>query len=92
MIKTNIIDSIRRYADLHCPTGGFLEAVLSNDLTESCIRAEEDNLLALPEIVQYCYHYIPCECWGSPERVRDWLDNKKETAVAENIKEEEKPE
>jgi hypothetical protein len=76
MIKQSTIDSIRRYADLHCPTGGFLEAVLSNDLKEAFGRADEENFAALGEIVRYCYNEIPHCCWGSPEKVEKWLANR----------------
>lgn len=76
-IKPEILDAIRRYADEHCPVGNFLTAVLCNDLTEAVGRADDENIRVLPEIVCYCYNEIPCSCWGSPERVRAWLDGKK---------------
>jgi hypothetical protein len=72
-IKPEIIESLRRYADHHVPTGGFLRAVLSNDLLEAVIKADDDNRTALVDIVGYCYEEIPHDCWGSPERVRAWL-------------------
>jgi hypothetical protein len=77
-INPNIIASIRRYADEHCPTGGFLEAVLSNDLKEAVGRADDENIRVIPEIVCYCYNEIPNRCWGSPERVRAWLEQMKD--------------
>lgn len=55
------------------PVGGFLTAVLSNDLTASVMRADSDALLALPNIVAYCYNYLPCNCWGSRKEVDAWL-------------------
>jgi hypothetical protein len=73
MIKKSTIEGIRRYADLHCPTGSFVNAVLCNDLKEACSMADEENLAALPEIVRYCWNEIPHSCWGSPERVERWL-------------------
>ena len=72
-INPDIIASIRRYADLHCPTGDFLRAVLSNDLKQAVMRADDENIRVLPEIVCYCYWEIPHSCWGSPERVKAWL-------------------
>jgi hypothetical protein len=81
MIKSSIIEGLKRYVEQHSPTGSFLRAVLSNDLKESCFRADDDNLLALPEIVKYCYNELPTCCWGSPERVETWLAAPKETLV-----------
>ena len=76
MIKESIIRGIRRYADEHCPTGGFLRAVLSNDLRESCFRADDNNVVDLVEIVKYCHWEIPSNCWGSPEKVEAWLEKR----------------
>jgi hypothetical protein len=73
MIKQSVIAEFRRYVDQHCPSGDFLHAVLSNDLTEAVQRADDDNLAVLPEIVRYCCNEIPGLCWGSPELVRAWL-------------------
>lgn len=84
-IRPKIIGSIRAYADEGRPTGGFLRAVLSNDLKEAFGRADEENQAAMLEIVQYCYNEIPSVCWGSPEAVTSWLERKhkeRETAVS----------
>jgi hypothetical protein len=69
----HIIPSLRRYADNHIPTGGFLQAVLENNLSEACARADSNNRTLLFEIVSYCYNELPGGCWGSPERVQLWL-------------------
>jgi hypothetical protein len=45
--------------------GGFLQAVLSNDLREACARADDQNLFAIPVIVAWLYNYAPANCWGS---------------------------
>jgi len=52
--------------------GSFLTAVLSNNLTQACGRADDSNLRALPDIVRYCYNELPSDCWGSPEKVEAW--------------------
>jgi hypothetical protein len=75
-IKASTIEGIRRYADMHCRTGSFLEAVLCNDLKEACMRADDENRENLFEIVEYCWCNIPHSCWGSPERVKAWLEGK----------------
>ncbi len=73
-INPRIIASIRRYADEHCPTGHFVGAVLSNNLVGACARADNDNIRVIPEIVKYVYNEIPGSCWGSPEKVKAWLE------------------
>lgn len=65
-----------RYVNHKIPTGGFLLAVLKNDLKEACGRADMTNRYRLFEIVSYCYNEIPNDCWGSPEKVEIWLNKK----------------
>ena len=64
------IDEYVKYGEC----GDFLEAVLSNDLTEAVCRADAENLAALEAIVKYVYNHIPRVCWGSPEKVEAWRE------------------
>jgi hypothetical protein len=70
------ITALHRYVNARIPTGDFLRAVLSNNLSESIGRADEDNLRALPTIVAYIYNELPSLCWGSEERVQRWLEHR----------------
>lgn len=72
-IDENILDGLERYLTKRVPTGGFLRAVLENNLKEAFQRADEYNAATLRDIVSLCYQGLPSECWGSPERVADWL-------------------
>jgi len=67
------------YVSDRIPTGGFLCAVLTNDLFEAVGRADIQNRYALFQICNYIYNEIPSTCWGSPERVREWLKGGEET-------------
>lgn len=67
------LDGIHRYIDEHCPVGGFLQAVLSNDLREAFARADDNNCRALFHIVAWLYNNAPSDCWGSPDRYTDWI-------------------
>lgn len=73
IIPEQIKDSIDRYVETGCQTGGFLNAVLSNDLKESFSRADNDNRICMFEIVKYLYNDVPGDCWGSPRRVKEWI-------------------
>ena len=77
-MKQDTKDSIDRYVKDRIPTGGFLEAVLCNNLKEAVGRADTQNLKDIKEIVQYCYWEIPSVCWGSPEEVKAWLKGDKD--------------
>lgn len=74
MIDDVLKDAIEGYVQEGYPTGSFLRAVLENDLTEACARADYINIYRIPEIVKYLYNGVPSECWGSPEKVAIWLD------------------
>lgn len=80
----NQIDS---YVEHGTRPGGFLYAVLSNDLKESFGRADLENRHDMFDIVSYCWNSIPTDCWGSPENVQAWMDKKqkeREDAVKED--------
>lgn len=65
--------ALQRYVEHRIPTGGFLRAVLENDLLGAVARADSENSAILSKIVKYIYHELPNGCWGSPEKVEAWL-------------------
>lgn len=77
-MRDEIIESLQRYVDDHIETGSFLRAVLENDLCEAFVRADDINACDMLWIVTYCWNHIPGACWGSKQRVKDWLTHKKE--------------
>lgn len=72
-LKGSTIASLLRYRDERIPTGGFLRAVLENDLNSSFAHADRENRESLHDIVQFCRSELPALCWGSPAKVHDWL-------------------
>ena len=72
-------EAIDRYVQQHLLPGGFLEAVLSNNLMDAVCRADSENLEALVEICKYIYNEIPSKCHGSPEKVKAWVDQSERT-------------
>lgn len=65
-------ESIDAWVESARPVGGFLQAVLSNDLSGAFARADHENQRAMWAIVSYLYNECPAACWGSPEQVKDW--------------------
>jgi hypothetical protein len=53
--------------------GGFLEAVLSNDLQGAFAHADTENQRELKNIVQWVYNVAPRGCWGGAEKVAEWM-------------------
>jgi len=72
-VREDCIDTLKRYVEEGCPTGGFLQAVLENDLKEAFGRADEYNRDTMFHIVSLIYAELPHNSWGSRKRVESWL-------------------
>ena len=71
-IPPRIKAAIDHYVEGGYTPGGFVMAVLSNDLTQAVLIADNESLSALPAIVRYVYNHIPHDAWGSPEITKAW--------------------
>lgn len=81
-------EGLVRYVVNHRPTGGFLTAVLSNDLKRACSSADDENKIKIWSYAFWLFNYAPQQCWGSPENVDAWLElGKKERERRAAIKE-----
>lgn len=69
----DVIDALDAYAQRRQHPGGFLVAVLENDLRDAVGRADAASLAALPACVGYLYNRMPSGCHGSPAKVQAWL-------------------
>lgn len=87
VIPAQLLESLERYEKEHVPTGGFLRAVLSNDLAEAALRADEYNRQILQQLIVYIHNEMPQECWGSPEKVRAWIEEGDRLAEEEALRE-----
>ena len=65
--------SLDRYVEQHIPTGGFLRAVLANDLFSAVHKADDINRHILPAIALAVYDRVPTAMRGSYERINDHL-------------------
>lgn len=68
-----MIGGLVRYVFGRIPPGGFLRAVLENDLMGAAGKADEFNRPRLHTYCMFLYNYVPASCKGSPERVAAWL-------------------
>lgn len=79
-IEQRFKESIDRYVQHKIPTGGFLRAVLENNLMEAIGTADTEAMDNIRHIVCYLYNEVPGNCWGSKEKVAKWLQQEKEPA------------
>lgn len=75
--------SLQRYIEQGIPPGGFLSAVICNDLKDACGRADHESRFMLFDLVSWLYNYAPSPCWGSPEKFKAYLTRFEQTAEAE---------
>ena len=67
-----IQESIRAYVEGR-PTGGFLRAVLENDLIGAVCQADHVNRERLPAIIAFVLAYVPPSMRRSPGAVAEHL-------------------
>ena len=77
VIPERMMIPLQEYTENHQPVGGFLEAVISNNLFAACTKADESNLHLLPAYIAYLYNYAPSGCWGSAEKYQEWIKGEK---------------
>lgn len=75
-IPSSTMRQIERYVVDHVPPGGFVAAVLSNDLKNAVGRADGRNRECIPDIVSHLYNNVPATCWGSVENYKAWIGEK----------------
>ena len=76
VIRPDMMEAIRDYIDKGWGPGGFLSAVICNDLREAVGRADDDNLANLPAFVAYFYNDAPSACWGNREKFEAYIEAK----------------
>lgn len=73
-VPEHLIEGLVDYAFDRVPTGGFLYAVLSNNLMDAVARCDEDGTARLFSICKFIYNYVPSACHGSPGQVLAWVE------------------
>jgi hypothetical protein len=68
---------VRAALDAHVhdrrPSGGFVTALLENNLSLAFMQADDYSRAAMLEIVLYLWDELPADSWGSAEHVRRWI-------------------
>ena len=69
-------EALARYVIQHIKPGGFLTAVLQNDLVTAVGNADSKNIKNIPAYVSWLYNWAPISCWGSRINVKEWLESR----------------
>ncbi len=72
-LPSHLKDVVHKYVYEGLRPGHFLTCVITNDLFGAVARADEESVKYLPQIVKYFYNKLPSKCYGSKERMEEWL-------------------
>ena len=72
MIPPHTQAALRRYVEQGVTPGGFLIAVLTNDLMGAIAQADSDNIRVIRDICTFVYNNVPGDAWGNGDKVYAW--------------------
>jgi len=72
-IEEPVLYTLYNFVKFGVPTGHFLYGVLTNNLFEAVNRADNNNKIELSNIVILIYNTTPTGCYGSEEKVNNWI-------------------
>lgn len=82
LVPEHMRGAIERYLNHGIEPGGFMMAVLCNDLVGALGRADHINRERIHDIVEYLYNNAPAACWGSPGKVSAWIEARRAAIAA----------
>lgn len=71
-VPRHLRDGLVRYFREGILPGGFMQAVLCNDLRQAVLRANPGGARMVLALIDFLEHYAPPMAWGTPERVLAW--------------------
>ena len=74
IIPDRMRSKLENYLIRGIPEGDFLSAVISNNLKEAVVWADDENIRVLPAYVNFFYNHAPPACWGSEEKMEAWIE------------------
>lgn len=78
----NMVPGLIRYIEAGVAPGAFMLGVLRNDLMEACRQADDINQRLLFDWALWLHNYAPPGCYGSREKVDNWLAYQRDAYVA----------
>lgn len=78
VMRADMVAAVQRYVQHGISPGGFLTAVICNDLVGALNRADDDNRANLIAVVGYFMWEVPAPAWGSKEKMQEWIKSKQE--------------
>ena len=73
IIPTHTREAMERYFLYGLPPGGFLTALLTNNLYGAVSGADYQNITVLPDIVKWLLTKAPAGSYGNAEIMQSWM-------------------
>ncbi len=64
--------AVKRYIENGIAPGGFMTAIITNDLRGAIMRADSTNSSVIKEWIWWFQEHAPAACWGSEEKMESW--------------------
>lgn len=77
-IPLDLVNALDAYAHEGRELGGFLQAVVENDLGRAITVADQVSRRCINGVLFYVWSYVPGEACGSPAAYRRWIDKYKD--------------
>ena len=81
-IPEHMAEGLAMYLLNGVPAGGFLTAVLENDLIGAVVRADYENIKRLDVYAAFLYSEASINSYGSPKIVEVWIAKNRAGEVA----------
>lgn len=86
LLPEHIREGARKYIEEGRHPGGFLTAVVQNDLFSAFAKSDEINARRMRDILYFFWNEAPGECFGGKDKMDEWIKKKAEEK-ARNSKE-----
>lgn len=73
LVPAHLQGGMLRWLVLGTEPGGFMRALLTNDLMRVYDRADELSRAAIGDLTVFLYNYAPSGSWGSSENFKSWV-------------------
>jgi len=85
ILPRHMREGVKRYIEEGCEPGNFLSAIIQNKLKESFQYADDININKIRDFVQYFFSHAPAICWGSEERMENWIKRQGLKGIREGL-------
>jgi hypothetical protein len=72
LVPEHLREGLQRYVETGGGVGGFLTALIENDLVSAVPRADAISFAHIRDLCLWLYNEAPRQCWGSKQKRIDW--------------------